>query len=113
MAPLIKQRKKYKKINVINIKMFVVEDGIDFYSEINQSEAEKNDCCLITNDPLEDDHVRLTCNHSFNYRPLYTHVFNQKINVNFSISYLKVCLTPSIIFLIKPFFFSSISKELA
>ena len=34
--------------------------------------------CLITQEPLKENHVTLNCNHSFNYLPLYKDVKNFK-----------------------------------
>lgn len=34
--------------------------------------------CNITYEPLTDTHVRLSCGHAFNYRPLYIDVSNQR-----------------------------------
>jgi len=39
---------------------------------------EKNNFCLISNLPLEEDHVKLTCNHLFNYSAIYKEIKNQK-----------------------------------
>ena len=36
--------------------------------------------CLITNDPLEENHIKLLCNHSFNYLPLYNDLCKQQKN---------------------------------
>jgi hypothetical protein len=64
---------------------YLFEEGanIDFYSELYKS---LDDCeninldnvCLITNEPLTDNHVTLGCNHKFNYIPLYNDILNFK-----------------------------------
>ncbi len=64
--------------------MYKVEDGIDFYSAICQPDVEEENICLITNERLEDDFIKLSCGHSFNYKNLYYDVFNQKINIKFA-----------------------------
>jgi hypothetical protein len=58
---------------------FIIEDNIDFFKELN-STNEIVDCsrCLITNMPLEDNFITLTCNHQFNYIPLFEEIRNQK-----------------------------------
>jgi hypothetical protein len=38
--------------------------------------------CLITKEPLEPNHITLSCNHKFNYVPLYNEVVNQKNKQN-------------------------------
>ena len=64
--------------------MYNVEDGIDFYSAICQPDVDEENTCLITNEILEDDFIKLSCGHSFNYKNLYYDVFNQKINIKFA-----------------------------
>ena len=48
--------------------------------EMNKEES-YDDNCLITNEPLEKSHIKLTCTHSFNYKPLLNEVCKQKINL--------------------------------
>ncbi len=53
-----------------------------FLKEINNLEIDETDeenICLITKEPLENNAIKLTCNHSFNYLPLYNEICNQKI----------------------------------
>jgi hypothetical protein len=76
---------------------YIIEDNIDFFSELkkeldesnkekksenkndNENESENDyDICLITHEPLIDNHITLSCNHKFNYLPLYLEVVNQK-----------------------------------
>jgi hypothetical protein len=38
--------------------------------------------CLITKEKLEPNHITLSCNHKFNYVPLYNEVVNQKNKQN-------------------------------
>ena len=38
--------------------------------------------CLITKEPLEPNHITLSCNHKFNYVPIYNEVVNQKNKQN-------------------------------
>ncbi|RPG17259.1 MAG: hypothetical protein CBC84_002315 [Pelagibacteraceae bacterium TMED124] len=48
--------------------------------EMDKEESYENNC-LITNEPLEKSHIKLTCTHSFNYKPLLNEVCKQKINL--------------------------------
>lgn len=51
--------------------------------ELNKDYENKDDnenVCLISYEPLEKDHIKLECNHSFNYEPLYNEVYNQKLH---------------------------------
>lgn len=60
----------------------ILEDAtINFYDEINNSDDEhedKDNLCLLTNEPLDKNHIILPCNHKFNFFPLYKEVVNQK-----------------------------------
>ena len=76
-------------MNTINNK-YNIEGGIDFYSELYKSlDIEENEhktiedlnMCLITNSPLESNHIQLTCGHKFNYIPLYFDIKNHKIYI--------------------------------
>tara|TARA_B100000902_G_C27286727_1_gene904841 strand:- start:273 stop:908 length:636 start_codon:yes stop_codon:yes gene_type:complete len=59
---------------------YVVEDGIDFFAELNKNYiSNKNEkLCLITNTNLLNNNITLSCNHSFNYLPLFLEIKNQK-----------------------------------
>jgi hypothetical protein len=66
---------------------YIVEGDIDFYKELYNSldddnvEVPKTDnLCLITNAPLEKNHIKLLCNHRFNYIPLYNDLCKQQKN---------------------------------
>lgn len=68
---------------------YLVEGGINFFDELNKPEADKNasstpvPVCLITDEPLTDLSVSLSCGHSFNYVPLYKEVYLQKTGKNY------------------------------
>jgi len=47
--------------------------------------------CLISNEPLVEHNVILSCNHTFNYKPLYNEIYYQKIKRPITeITYLKI-----------------------
>ncbi len=50
--------------------------------ENNNKTEEDNKKCLITNMPLADKFVELSCGHKFNYLPLYNDVLNHKKKFN-------------------------------
>ncbi len=60
----------------------ILEGGVNFYDELNKSDSdvddEEEECCLITNYPLDKNSITLQCNHKFNLLPLYKEVCNQK-----------------------------------
>lgn len=54
---------------------------VDFYSEIDNIDLnEEENICLISNLPLDENHITLKCGHKFNYRPIYNDVINVKSN---------------------------------
>ena len=44
------------------------KESIDDYDNI----------CLISNEPLEKEHITFTCKHKFNYGSIYNEISNQK-----------------------------------
>lgn len=73
-------------------KKYIIEGGIDFYAELygsldnknteNQIDDTNKNVCLITDEPLEANSITLTCNHKFNYVPLYKDLVNHKRKFN-------------------------------
>ena len=66
---------------------YLVEGDINFFDELNKLVQTSNESvptnndktvCLITEEPLTDLSVNLTCGHAFNYIPLYKEVCLQK-----------------------------------
>ena len=65
-----------------------IENGLDFFAELKKElENEENDdkeedanICLITKEKLVDNYITLSCNHKFNYLPLYNEISKQKIS---------------------------------
>jgi hypothetical protein len=56
-----------------------------FYSMLNEEpEVEYDDTgkCLITHEPLDSNHIKLNCNHEFNYIPIFKYLVNFKKNFN-------------------------------
>jgi len=74
---------------------YVIEDCLDFYSELNKTlnilnsdeENTTEDLCLITNEKLTDKYITLNCGHKFNYYPLYKDLQNHKLKFNAMESY--------------------------
>ena len=76
---------------------YIVEDNIDFFAELNKSSSNNNiiidndnendlslEKCLISNKPLDKNHIKLECNHTFNFIPLYLEIKQQKTIKNFN-----------------------------
>lgn len=67
---------------------YLIEGNINFYEELYNSigkiEEPSNDtiCCLITQQPLTENHVTLECGHKFNYQPLFYDILNHKKKFN-------------------------------
>jgi hypothetical protein len=72
------------------MKKYNIEGNIDFFSELYKSlddetklESESDiNLCLITNQPLTDKFVELTCGHKFNYISIYNDIYNHKKKFN-------------------------------
>lgn len=71
-------------------------NNFDFFEELYKSLSTENEntivdakttqnnnpenVCLITQEPLIDYNIKLTCGHSFNYEPLFHEVYHQKVD---------------------------------
>jgi hypothetical protein len=69
------------------MQKYIVEGDLDFYKTLNELESTSTDAdttsvCLITGLPLESKFVKLNCNHSFNYLPLFKDIYNSKFKIN-------------------------------
>tara|TARA_B100000902_G_C27162798_1_gene839643 strand:+ start:189 stop:803 length:615 start_codon:yes stop_codon:yes gene_type:complete len=68
---------------------YKIENNLNFYEllktdlENDSIEEDTENVCLITQTKLEPFHIKLKCNHAFNYIPLYNEIKNQKLNVNY------------------------------
>ena len=49
----------------------------------NQEQNQQDNMCLITNKPLDENHITLDCNHKFNYMSIFNEVKNQKFTKNY------------------------------
>lgn len=74
---------------IITKTNYIIEDDVDFYSELNKPEepdgTDKSDekTCLITGKILERNSITLDCNHSFNYISIFNELCRQKtFNIN-------------------------------
>jgi hypothetical protein len=63
---------------------YIIEDGIDFYAEINKKDGDEggDGLCLISGQSLGRNHIELPCSHKFNYVPLYLEIISQKRKYN-------------------------------
>ena len=70
---------------------YIIEGNTDFFNELyksldNDENEHKTDAdnnlCLITNQPLTEMSVKMTCGHKFNYVPLYLDIKNHKLKFN-------------------------------
>ena len=61
-----------------------MNDTNSFNDELMKLLLEESDdnveTCLISGDILEDNNVKLECNHKFNYKDIYNEVYKQKLN---------------------------------
>lgn len=49
---------------------YIIEDGFDFWSEVNADVDNDDSLCMLTKTPLDENHVTLPCGHKFNYTGL-------------------------------------------
>jgi hypothetical protein len=73
------------------MKSYNIEGNIDFFTELynsldvvenEQKTSEDDNLCLITCQPLTENHVKMVCGHKFNYIPLYNDIKNHKQKFN-------------------------------
>ena len=59
-----------------------IKDVTDFYKQLDDNSLDgvedDTNLCLISQQPLEEQHVTLVCGHRFNYDPLFKDVYNHK-----------------------------------
>ena len=63
-------------------KKYNIEGNINFFEELNSKNNNEdnfllNDKCYITYEPLDENSITLSCNHSFNYKPLFYTLYNE------------------------------------
>ena len=58
----------------------------EFHSMLEASDDEEESMCLISYLPFDENVIRLTCGHSFNYLPLYREIVKQKKYPNASLT---------------------------
>lgn len=66
---------------------YILEDGINFQDELLKALCEEKsinteNSCLITNEPLGEESIKLDCGHSYNYDPLMKEIIKQKRAIN-------------------------------
>lgn len=66
---------------------YIIEDGIDFNKILMEAvcsddKESKKDKCLISQNPLNTNHVSLECKHKFNYSDIFNEVCKQKKHKN-------------------------------
>lgn len=75
---------------------YILTGNNDFYKALNEfkeeqkkptsiasESSEQEELCLISNEPLEQNYIKLPCNHKFNYKPLlYAVIENSQIKYN-------------------------------
>lgn len=68
---------------------YFIEGNVDFYQELYNSldiddiyNDDDNNLCLITNQPLVENFIKMECGHKFNYLPLFNDIKNHKQKFN-------------------------------
>ena len=58
---------------------YVIQDGLNFYELLKCKDDNNTDSiCLVSHLPLVEPIITLSCNHAFNYIPLYNEITVQK-----------------------------------
>lgn len=65
-------------MNLVNISTSDFNKQLFSLLDSNSTDS-NNNCCLISNNILEEDHVTLECGHKFNYEQIFLEVKRQKI----------------------------------
>ena len=63
--------------NTFNTESFNFELNKILFDTDDEENNDNDNICLITQNKLESDFVKLECNHKFNYSPLYYEIYNQ------------------------------------
>ena len=74
---------------------YIIPSDIDFFKEINEEcdeNNQNNEICLITQEKLNHNFIKLPCNHTFNYIPIYNELLFQKNNINKRLESSKISL---------------------
>ena len=74
--------------NILLFKQLM--EGDDDDDVVCETATPDQNLCLITNDKLDSNSIKLECNHQFNYEPLYNEVVYQKTKKLLDNSKLKV-----------------------
>jgi hypothetical protein len=68
---------------------YIIEGNVDFYHELYNSldiqdeyNNDNDNLCLITNQPLTENFIKMECGHKFNYLPLFNDIKNHKQKFN-------------------------------
>jgi len=77
---------------------YIIEDGIDFWDEINNeniinednNNINEDNVCLISKEILTDNYITLPCSHKFNYVTLIKEITNFKCNKKMYYSNIKL-----------------------
>lgn len=54
-------------------------DELNIFKSLLNQVSESENVCLISNKPLENNYIELSCKHCFNYMPLYNEIIYQKV----------------------------------
>ena len=75
---------------------YILEGNINFSNELMKlicedakEQEDDNNCCLITGEILNENFVRLSCGHKFNYDSIFNELKNQRKKNNLEVQYVK------------------------
>ena len=76
-------------IIVAQLTVIGIENTQDLFSKLlyealNNDNSDEREKCLITGDNLENNYIKMTCNHCFNYEAIVNEVKAQKIKKKYN-----------------------------
>ena len=90
-SELAKIMNKNSTQNDISDKNIIISsDNISAPNNSNNESDNNEDICLITKEKLHPNHITLSCNHKFNYIPIYKEISYQKNKNNTSFEITKL-----------------------
>ena len=66
---------------------YIIDDlDFDFFKELSKISPQKESIgkptCLLSKEPLTFNHIKLSCGHTFNYKPLFFEIYTSKYKLN-------------------------------
>lgn len=90
LAKIMKNSKSHTDVTVNNSDKNIIISSDSSSESTSESTSGNDDFCLISKEKLHPNHITLSCNHKFNYIPIYKEVLYQKNRNNTSFEITKL-----------------------